>query len=207
MTNLENDLQNFKNKIQTANQLIEELEQSNRNSTEVLKRLEDIDTLTKSFDSNSRNLLEAVENRFVQLNEETKNETNKKLEELRNLASDIDNRYKDVLINMETNTKETNTSLEKTYKTLIDDTNESFNKSTIGLEKEVNFTRETLRNLVSLYENSNRSILEIQSKISSFNALINDKIDKLEKKFTTLVLVIGIVNITVLVLSLLIYSK
>lgn len=207
MTNLENDLQNFKNKIQTANQLIEELEQSNRNSTEVLKRLEDIDTLTKSFDSNSRNLLEAVENRFVQLNEETKNETNKKLEELRNLASDIDNRYKDVLINMETNTKETNTSLEKTYKTLIDDTNESFKKSTIGLEKEVNFTRETLRNLVSLYENSNRSILEIQSKISSFNALINDKIDKLEKKFTTLVLVIGIVNITVLVLSLLIYSK
>ncbi len=236
MTNLENELQNFKHKIQTATQLIEELEQSNRNSTEGLKRLEDIDNLVKSIDTNSKNFLETIENRFIQVNEELKNETNQKIEELRKLsseienrfiqsneeskkdtnqkieelrklASEIENRYKELIVDLETNTKENIASIEETYKKLIDQTNDSFKNSTIGLEKEVNFTRETLRNLVSLYESSNRNILEIQNKLNDFNTLMNVKIDKLEKKFTSLVMVIGIMNMIIIILSILLNIK
>lgn len=207
MTNLENELQNFKNKIQTASKLIEELQQSNKNSIEGLKKLEEIDNLVKTFDVNSKNLIETVENRFIVLNEETKNETNQKLVELKKLSSDIENHYKEIISGIETNTKETNASLEENYKKLIDGTNDSFKQSTIGLEKEVNFTRETLRNLVSLYESSNRSILEIQNRINEFNSLMNSKIDKLEKKLSTFIIVIGVMNAIILVLSILLYVK
>lgn len=207
MTNLENDLQNFKNKIQTASQLIEDLQQSNKNSIEGLKKLEEIDNLIKTFDVNSKKLIETIEDRFIVLNEETKNETNQKLDELKKMSSDIESRYKEIISGIETNTKETNASLEENYKKLIEGTNDSFKQSTIGLEKEVNFTRETLRNLVSLYESSNRSILEIQSKMNEFNSIINTKIEKLEKKFSTLIIVIGIMNAIILVLSILLYIK
>ena len=207
MTNLENDLQNFKNKIQTASQLIEDLQQSNKNSIEGLKKLEEIDNLIKTFDVNSKKLIETIEDRFIVLNEETKNETNQKLDELKKMSSDIESRYKEIISVIETNTKETNASLEENYKKLIEGTNDSFKQSTIGLEKEVNFTRETLRNLVSLYESSNRSILEIQSKMNEFNSIINTKIEKLEKKFSTLIIVIGVMNAIILVLSILLYIK
>lgn len=207
MTNLENDLQNFKNKIQTASQLIEDLQQSNKNSIEGLKKLEEIDNLIKTFDVNSKKLIETIEDRFIVLNEETKNETNQKLDELKKMSSDIESRYKEIISGIETNTKETNASLEENYKKLIEGTNDSFKQSTIGLEKEVNFTRETLRNLVSLYESSNRSILEIQSKMNEFNSIINTKIEKLEKKFSTLIIVIGVMNAIILVLSILLYIK
>lgn len=207
MTNLDNELQNFRQKIQTANQLIDELEKSNKHIAQEIKRLNDIDSLVKTVETNSVSLIETIENRYISLTQETKAETNLKIVEIKNLIEDIDSKSKQLNLSVETTNKSTTTYIEQSYKKLIADTNEAFVKSTIGLEKEVNFTRETLRNLVSLYESSNRNILQLQPKLDEHHNIINLRIEKTDKKLTSFLILIGIINVIVLALSVLNYLK